>query len=134
MKIMSWRRIKRRQSDIEFSKFIRARAGWICQRCGRRFEEGAANLHNSHYWLRGHENTRFDPENCDALCASCHAYAETHEGHDAWYKPFKIAQLGQQAYDLLEMRHHQYKKRDDFMDLILVRDRANNQDITFIPE
>lgn len=126
---MGWRKIKRRQSDIEFSKFIRTRDGWICQRCRKQFPERAANLHNSHYWLRGHQSTRFDPENCDALCASCHAYVEAHEGHNDWYKPFKIKQLGQEAYDLLEMRSRQYKKRDDFMDLLVVREMAKNLEI-----
>ncbi len=126
MKAMGRFRIKRRKSDILFSNFIRERDGWTCQRCGRTFDPDNSNdrmgCHNSHYWRRGHESTRFDPENCDTLCASCHEYAGTNEGGELWYKPFKIQQLGQQAYDLLELRHQQYKKRDDVMDLIIVKE------------
>ncbi|MCH7541954.1 HNH endonuclease, partial [Patescibacteria group bacterium] len=69
---MGWRKMKLRLSDRLFSRYIRYRDNWTCQRCGKRFEEKAQNLHNSHYWGRGDESTRFDTENCDALCSYCH--------------------------------------------------------------
>ena len=107
------------------SNFIRERDGWTCQRCGKTIDpensDDRKRYHNSHFWGRGAENTRFDPENCDGVCAGCHEYADTHEGRKLWYIPFKIEQLGQQAYDMLEFRKEQYKKRDDFMDVLLVK-------------
>src|SRR4030095_8318714 len=63
---MSWRRIKRSLADDLFSKYIRARENYTCQRCHRYFENGIG-LDNSHYWGRGNWTTRFDPENCDAF-------------------------------------------------------------------
>jgi len=134
-------KIKRRKSDIQFSNFIRERDNWTCQKCGRVFDpensEDRMRYHNSHYWRRGHEGTRFDPENCDGLCATCHEYADSSEGNRLWYEPFKRKQLGDWAYDLLEVRARTYKKRDDQMDLIIVKaiiqDYKTSDECRYIP-
>ena len=109
---MSWGKIRIDKADRTFSLYIRTRDDWTCQnpKCNRGFGEGVGNLHNSHYWGRGRESVRFDPENCDAICASCHLrwggdYREE-------YTAFKIAQLGQDGYNALKLRAHQYKKKD----------------------
>ncbi len=106
---MSWRKIKRDPADALFSTFIRTRDGWQCKRCFKQFEKGAANLHNSHFWSRGRENTRFDPENCDALCAFCHEeLGKNPELHREW----KLQQLGEDAYMKLRIRAEMRCKRD----------------------
>ena len=46
--------------------------------------------------------TRFDPENCDALCSTCHPIWE--DDKNGGYKNFKVAQLGEEAFAALERR------------------------------
>ena len=73
---MSFGKITLDKADTMFSRYIRVRDKF-CQRCGRKGEpnkdsEFIIGLQNSHYFGRGIESTRFDPDNCDALCAGCH--------------------------------------------------------------
>lgn len=112
--------IKIDAADRAFSLYIRYRDHWRCVRCGRQHPEKAGTLGNSHFWSRRHEITRFDPENCDAICnAPCH---QRWGGDDRpEYVAWKKKQLGQKAYDLLEIRHHMYKKRDRKLELIIAK-------------
>lgn len=64
----------------------------------------------SHFWGRGRQTTRFDPENCDTLCYGCHAFWEANKQGE--YTRFKQRQLGQARYALLEIRAHQPGKPD----------------------
>jgi hypothetical protein len=88
--------------DEIFSKQIRERDHWTCQRCFRRFPRGASNLHCSHYWGRSDKATRFDPLNCDALCSECHPIWEADK--NGAYRAFKLRQLGTKAFADLERR------------------------------
>ena len=117
---MSWSRIKRSLADDLFSKYIRARDNYTCQRCHRYFENGIG-LDNSHYWGRGNQTTRYDPDNCDALCRGCHEYAGSGDGRDDWYTPFKKKQLGEQRYNALMVRAHQTGKKDETLARLYVR-------------
>ena len=65
---------KRKPADIEFSKCIRAAAGYQCQGCGKQFEEGDSGLHCSHNFSRRHRTIRWCKENALALCFSCHEW------------------------------------------------------------
>ena len=112
-------KIKLRKTDILFSKYIRKRDKFTCQRCGTVYPDGGRGLHCSHYWGRGRENTRFDPDNCVALCFGCH-HIWGGDGREE-YKEFMINRLGQKAYDLLDVRAHMYKKRDDKLDEIFIK-------------
>ena len=79
-------------------------------------------LTTSHFWGRVHRATRFDPENSDAACRRCHAWVtDTAEG-EAWLKAFKEEQLGSHNYTLLELRHHNYQKKDEAMETLVVRE------------
>jgi len=55
-------KIKIRKADSLFSNYIRRRADWKCEACGKDYLTNKQGLHCSHYWGRGRENTRFDPE------------------------------------------------------------------------
>lgn len=70
--------VKIRTADKHFSKCIRERAGWKCERCGSQHQENTQGLHCSHFHGRGKWATRFDPDNCEALCYGCHSYMEQH--------------------------------------------------------
>ncbi len=109
-------KIKADRADTVFSKAIRTRDKWTCQRCETEYTPPTKALHCSHYFGRGRENTRFDPENCDALCHGCHQFwgSDDKEG----YRNFKINQLGQVGFDALVLRANMYKKKDRRMSLL----------------
>lgn len=97
------------ECDSAFSKEIIERDGrCLFPKCGT-----TSNLTNSHYIGRGNWNTRFDPENCIALCIRHHfmdrdtafefqkARSEKH-GWDGQYTLFMMNRLGGEAwYELL---------------------------------
>ena len=87
--------------DALFSKYIRTRDKWTCQRCSKKFTPPTQALHCSHYFGRGKKSVRFDPGNADALCYGCHHYWEKEDREG--YRVFKINQLGQRGYDLLTL-------------------------------
>lgn len=121
---MGWNKIRLDIADTTFSRFIRLRDG-ACVRCSRpgtasKTGEEIIGLQNSHYWSRRNESTRFDPENCDALCAGCH---RAWGGDDRrLYEEFKREQLGEQGYNLLELRKNTYQKKDRKMSLIIAKE------------
>jgi hypothetical protein len=61
-------------ADSAFSKCVRERAEWFCERCGTHYEHKPQGLHCSHYMGRGNWSTRFHPSNGVALCYGCHQY------------------------------------------------------------
>lgn len=104
-------KIKIDKADQLFSEYIRRRDG-KCVRCGRRGtgEKGIVGLQNSHYFGRRNESTRFDSENCDALCLGCHQIWGSNDREA--YREFKIRQLGERGFKLLLFRSNQYQKKD----------------------
>ena len=111
--------IKLRKADIEFSKYIRNRDGWKCVRCHKQYEPPTSGLQNSHFWGRARENTRFDPDNCDSLCFSCHQYWGG-DGREE-YIEFKKKQLGEEGYQKLKIRAFTYRKKDDKIILLWLK-------------
>lgn len=116
---MSIHKAKIDTADRWFALFIKERDGWECQSCHKQLEHDPGRLHNSHYWGRGRESTRFDPENCDALCFYCHDTWEGEKQGD--YKHFKEKQLGQARYTQLMARAYTPGKRDRKAQLIIWR-------------
>ncbi len=65
--------ILRTPADAAFSKCIRERANWTCERCGTYYPEGNRNgIECSHHHSRGNWSIRFDPMNAECLCTGCH--------------------------------------------------------------
>ncbi len=108
--------IKIDPADKLFSLWIRGRDKWTCQRCHKVYLPKSPGLNNSHYWGRGKESTRFEPDNCDALCFGCHRIWEKDERDQ--YKAFKIKQLGQKRFDSLDLQAHTTKKKDRKLEYI----------------
>ena len=110
-----------RRTDIKFSEYIRTRDGWRCLACGvksKDYSENGQGLECSHYWGRGHENTRFDPENCIALCTYHHRFSWGHGDERQAYTDFMKQRLGERGFELLDIRAHTYKRKDDKLDKI----------------
>ena len=112
-------KIKLRKTDTLFSKLIRQRDNYTCQRCRKEYPDGGRGLHTSHYWGRSRENTRHDTENCIALCFGCHQLWGHGDGRDE-YSSFMRKRLGDKGFDLLMVRAYTYKKRDDKLDEIVI--------------
>jgi len=112
-------RIKIDRADQVFSQYIRLRDG-KCKRCRSLVEKNDNGLpvthQASHYFGRGKEGTRFDPENVDCLCWGCHQYWGSDNRED--YRDFKIKQIGEKKFELMRMRADSYYKRDRKMELI----------------
>jgi len=93
-------------ADNKFSLFIRKRDG-KCRRC----LDTTKPLDCSHYWRRDMKGTRFDPNNCVALCRDCHTIWERQQNQE--YKNFMIEWLGLPEYEALERRARTlWKMRD----------------------
>ena len=93
--------VKIRAVDTYFSKCIRERADWKCERCGAQHKEGSQGLHCSHYWGRGNWSVRFDKDNCEALCYGCHQYMGS---NPAMHEERIREKLGPYAYEALQER------------------------------
>lgn len=104
-----------------WTKYIRIRDMYTCQKCGRVYPVGnCRNLGVSHFWGRGRENVRFDDDNCIALCTlPCHDYWGHGEGRKE-YEEYMIKRLGQEGFEALMVRAHIRKKRDDNLDRIII--------------
>lgn len=120
--------IKLRSTDTTFSNYIRERDGWNCQRCHKHYDKESTadrqGIHCSHYWGRGHESTRFDPDNCVALCYGCHRLWGHGDLRDD-YKAYMEKRLGKQGFKNLAIRAQQYCKRDDKLIKIYLKQLTN---------
>ena len=65
-------KIKRRWADRLWSEIIRLRDGYKCKRCGHQHAPNSKGLQCSQFFSRTREATRFEWDNCDALCMACH--------------------------------------------------------------
>lgn len=99
-------KIKIDKADRAFSLYIRERADWKCERCGNESE----SLQCSHYFSRGKESTRFDPNNANALCYGCHQYFGSADKEG--YRQFKIKELGEAGFKRLILQWNTYQKKD----------------------
>ena len=90
-------------SDSIWSKYIRTRDNWTCQRCDKKYAPPTSALHCSHFWSRGNWSVRFDFFNCQALCYGCHSYLG---GNPQEHREFILNKLGQKEFDALQKRRN----------------------------
>lgn len=108
--------------DAKFSKFIRERDGWTCQRCFKKYEPPTNALHCSHFWGRANKSVRFDPENCVALCHGDHVYFTANpKEHCDWF----LKRLGQKRFDALQVRKN-IKRFDPALIAIWLKHNGKN--------
>jgi hypothetical protein len=115
---------KIRKTDTLFSNYLRELRKWKCERCQKNCIDNHHNLTVSHFQGRRKENVRFDEENCDVFCRKCHDWAEKHKKTE--YREWKLNQLGKRRFDLLTLRANNYKKRDDKLDEIIIKEKIKN--------
>ena len=111
------------RADRIFSNYIRLRADWKCENCGKNFENNKGQLHNSHFWSRVRMSTRFDPDNCMAVCWHCHFFKLEKEKQGI-YRDLMIKRLGNEHYNTLRIKSNTLQnKREsikEFMALMRV--------------
>ena len=122
-------KVKIRRTDTLYTRYIRERDDYTCQRCRRSYSRDACrNLVVSHFWGRGRENTRFDDDNCVALCQlPCHQYWGHGEGR-VEYQAWMGERLGRAGVDNLMLRAHIHKDKDDIIDEFIIRKKLEAQE------
>ena len=101
--------IKRTASDAWFSDCIRHRDGWSCRKCHKYFPEGSRQgLDSAHMiYARASKITRWNADNCMALCMGCHKWTSEH--------PFEAtewltSELGEGLIQLVREKHRTHLK------------------------
>lgn len=115
-----------READSKFSKFIINRDK-KCLNCGTTY-----NLSCSHYFSRANYATRYEPNNCVALCIDvCHNSWESKK--NGVYKDFMIALLGEDGFFVLEHQSKMKISKNDSLILAnnLLKKVENNLDIQY---
>ena len=123
---MSWFQTNPRKADIRFSNYIRKKAGWKCEMCGKICKIGdtwVGKLDAAHYMSRRHEATRFDPRNVHALCAGDHrrvgGYTPSLTGeYDLWM----IRQYGLTEVKKIILQAHGSQRKDDTLTELYIKE------------
>lgn len=110
--------LKRSKADKLFSLYIRHRDKWTCQNCQVQVDPPTNYFDSAHLHSRSKKSVRFDEENAICLCKKCHVYFD---GHSQWkldphreeLRVLFRKRLGQNKYDLLEMRASTLQKVDE---------------------
>ena len=66
--------MKSSPADAAFSKCVRERAGFTCEKCGAVHDRSSTGLHCSHVFSRRHRTLRWCADNAQSLCYHCHAW------------------------------------------------------------
>ena len=99
--------VKIKPADAAFSKCVRERNDWTCERCGKKYEENSMGLHCSHIFGRRARTIRWCGDNAQALCFSCHKwYGENPADSGAWVTNL----LGEGHMDLLREKRESMVK------------------------
>ena len=114
-------KIKRTKLDDMWSRYIRWRDNWQCQRCGNSFSTGAQGLHCHHFYTRRKLTTRYDDSNSVAVCHGCHSWLH---GHPIEAVRFMKKRLGEQELRALEIRANTIGRK---MDLELINIDIENK-------
>jgi hypothetical protein len=102
--------MKLRLADTVFSRWIKKRDNYTCQRCGAKHNEKSQGLHCCHFISRRNEATRFDPFNTCAICYGCHSWFHQNPKE---HELFMLGWLGKEEFDLLQIRRRKIVKKDD---------------------
>lgn len=121
---------ERNAADAAFSDYIRARAGYKCERCGTRYEAKSTGLQCSHNFSRRHHSIRYHPDNALALCHNCHNYWFSKDIPEA--ARFLEQKLGKQRLVELEWKKAEQRGRHSAseIDEIAAHYRKLTQELT----
>lgn len=109
---MIFGKVRISKADALFSRYIRCRDKFTCQRCGKYYPKGKG-LQCSHFFGRTKKSVRFDERNCIALCFGCHR--EWEKGDREGYRVFMIKWLGEKEFNALCIAAYNPQKVDTKM-------------------
>lgn len=98
-------KIKSDKLDRIFSKLVRERAGWRCERCGTQYEPHSQGLHCSHLMSRRCLALRWHPSNAVAHCYACHLWFG---GNPLLAADWIDGHCGRETASFLRTTFHQY--------------------------
>lgn len=87
--------------DSTFSRMVKERDSWVCQRCGSN-----RIVQCAHLFSRKHKSIRWNFDNAVTLCKGCHKFWAHVEYEE--FRDFMLARIGQKKFNNL--------KRDSEMD------------------
>lgn len=100
--------------DQLFSRLVRERVNWTCEKCNVNFAHDKHSLQCSHIVGRRVLLLRHDPRNANALCASCHHYfTDRPLEFSGWVRSHigdTIADELQRLSQVVHKRHKDWKK------------------------
>ena len=100
--------MKRNAKDAKFSKEMRVKWEFRCQRCGTQHVENSMGLHCCHIFSRAIKRTRHDPENILVCCNGCHRHIDSYPEEK---ERLARSVLGDERYEALRLRAHTPLKR-----------------------
>jgi len=104
------RKIRVSNLDSLFSKYVRSKANYKCERCFKQYVPPTSGLHCSHFWGRAKKSVRWDEQNCASFCYGCHMHFTAQpEEHRAFF----LKRLGKRRYDALMLRANMVSKKPD---------------------
>ncbi len=121
---------KIRPADTKFSIYVRMRDRKCAfgVRCIPReltnWDTGELDIRGlqcCHFIGRRNEAVRFDPENGDAGCPKCHDWIDKTPEGQRWHKAFKIKQLGEKGFALLQLRANTKGNKDDKLTMLYIK-------------
>lgn len=98
-------RVKIDKLDELFSRYIRLRDNYTCQRCGVKSQ----HVQCAHFHGRANKATRYDESNSTTLCFYCHQYFH---GHPLEFVEWTKKRLGEREFDMLNARMRIITKPD----------------------
>jgi hypothetical protein len=107
-------KLKISKADKLFSKCVRERAAWCCERCYLDCISDKGYLDCSHFHSRAKKSVRFDLDNAAALCKACHHYF-TDPLHKHDHEMFFLKRLGLNRLNMLEIRANTPQNVDEKM-------------------
>jgi hypothetical protein len=118
--------MRRRYTDSLWTAYIKKRDKGLCT-VNFKCYKGTDGSDVSHYHGRRKESTRFDGENCDFVCRVCHNFIHTSLGAQI-YEEWKLKQLGERRFKLLQLRASISQKRDDYITKIIIKKMIQDLD------
>ena len=101
--------IKIKKMDSVFSKLVRGRVDYRCEKCGTYYPHGERQgIHCSHLWGRARQSTRFHPMNAFCHCLGCHQFFTA---NPVLFHRWALVQLGGRNFVDLEVEANRTLKR-----------------------
>ena len=102
-------KVKIDERDTVFSKLVRERTGWVCEKCGGRQQKTV--LHCSHLFSRRHRSTRWHPDNAFAHCFLCHQYLGE---NPVVFADWAVKKMGKEKVEEMRILAHTVVKYSKF--------------------